>query len=557
MQRHSSAGSLRILTPWLLGCGLVFFGFVLPWMRHINLDSPALAILCDVSAGIWVIVLCWSWYHLVCQLSSVFAPNGPDRSVSQPAADADQTRFVLFYLTCDDFQEACCDSCLQQEHYPANKYRVVICDDSADRTYQLRVKAFFTTRPYVSLFRRGNRDGFKAGNLKAAFKEEVAKSSNPEEWVVIVDADQTLPKDYLKKLDVVLRHQPDDIGFVQARNSCASPRSDQQSGADSRFQEYFGFEVDVFYTRDLRARLTFGLTPFLGHGAAVRTRIWSEIGGFPLVVSEDFAFTVSCVNGGYRGVYAPEVVSYETFPRDFSAFVIRLTKFAAGTAELFRSGETQTFLKKAPLAQRLDFVMLLAWYPLMPFVLGNLYLSAFVCYRLSAIGVSLLHPAMPYLFLLMFALHIFVLWSCDGEGGTIAPFSRAAKFWFQAVALYQSTIPMAAWSFVRFMFGGSPGFSRTPKEDGDPIHSRADAVMLGIGLAGLLAAFWWRSPFSFLVGSHSASHILFPLFRWINVDNLRGRIARVLLWLPGVMLIAALLAMWAFTKFQVSIPRLR
>lgn len=543
----------------------MFFGFVLPWMRHTDLDSVALAILCDASAGIWVIVLCWSWYHLVYQLNSVFAPDAPDRSDSQRNQYDDEehkTRFVLFYLTCDDFQDACCDSCLQQD-YPANMYRVVICDDSlAGSKYQLDAQDF-ANRPHpkpprgpdVSLFRRTRegKDGFKAGNLNAAFKETIPNPANMEEWVVIVDADQTLPRHYLKGLDIVLRCQPEDVGFVQARNSCALPQSGQPSGRrpDTKFQGYFGFEVEVFYTRDLRARLTFGLTPFLGHGAAIRTKTWNEIGGFPLLVSEDFAFTIRCINRGYRGIYAPEVVSYEAFPLNFSSFVIRLTKFAAGTAELFRNTETRKFLREAPLAQRLDLVMLLAWYPLMPLVLGNLYLSAFVCYKLSAVGVSLLHPAMPYLFLLMFALHIYVLWS-------VGPFWRAVTFWFHAVALYQSTIPMAAWSFVRFMFGRrSPGFSRTPKEDADPIHSLADVVMLGIGLAGLAAAFWWRSPFSFLVGSHGASHILFPLFRWINVDKLRGRVARALLWLPGALLIGALFAMWAFAKFQVTIPRLR
>ena len=544
MRRTSRTAVVRVFLLWSIPSVIVLLRFVLPWMRRIDLRDPVLSVLCHISATIWFVVLCWSWYHLVCQLSASF------KRLPQTLAEEVQhrTRFVILYLTCDDFNETCCVHCMQQD-YPVESYRVLICDDSKGKSYRKLVEDF-CDRHKVAPFRRRPKTGFKAGNLNAAFRDEICRRPEPEEWVVIVDADQTLPPDYLGRLDVALRDMANDVAFVQTMNR---PEEENPNvihrHTTSTFQRYFGLEVDVFYHRDVVARMDYGFLPLLGHGCAVRTSAWRTMGGFPAAVSEDFAFSVRVANMRSTGTYAPEVVSYEAYPRDFSAFVVRLMKFAAGTAELFRSRETREFLLGCPGCAQLDFVLLLAWYPLMPLVLANIFLSTYVCHRLDFLGLTLLHPLLPYFFLLMFGLNLCVFW-------TVAPFQRAATFWFRCVALYQSTIPAAAYNFVRYAFSGArPPFLRTPKEDARPRHGALDVCMPILGVFGLCAALRWRSPFSFVLASHSVAHVFFPLFRWLNVDNLRGVFARTLIFLPGALLIVALFAMWASAKFSVELLR--
>ena len=89
-----------------------------------------------------------------------------------------------------------------------------------------------------------------------------------------------------------------------------------------------GIEVEFFYMRDLRWRGRFGFVPFLGHGAAIRRSAWRAAGRFPRVVSEDFAFAIRARRKGLYGVYVDDAAAWESYPRDFGAFLVRLKKFA-------------------------------------------------------------------------------------------------------------------------------------------------------------------------------------------------------------------------------------
>src|ERR1017187_2548261 len=112
MRRTSRTAVVRVLLLWSIPSVLVLLRFVLPWMRRIDLRDPVLSVLCHVSATIWFVVLCWSWYHLVCQLSASFKRLPP--TLAQEAQH--RTRFVILYLTCDDFNETCCAHCMQQDY---------------------------------------------------------------------------------------------------------------------------------------------------------------------------------------------------------------------------------------------------------------------------------------------------------------------------------------------------------------------------------------------------------------------------------------------------------
>jgi len=546
MHRRAWMQSVLTFGPWLAGMWFVYSKCVSPWMHRIDLKNALLSILCDISAAIWFAVLGWASYHLLCQIRGALT-----RTITLPAAQGEKrTQFFIFYLTCDDFQPVSAKSCLMQD-YPARQYQVAICDDSTTPHYIDLIRTFVAEGrkkrwPRVLSLRRPDRVGFKAGNLNHAFDTLVDIPSSPADWVVVVDADQVLPTSFLRDLDRVCHQAPASVGFVQTMN-CSATRLQQANSSKSAtpFQFFYGFEIDVFYERDLRARSNFGFMPFLGHGGAIRSSVWKTV-RFPLVVSEDFAFTIKCINQGFRGLYVPAISSYEAYPRDFSSFVTRLCKFTAGTAELLKEPETRRFLRCAPMSQRVDFLLLLGWYPLVTLLLLNLYVSAFVCYRLNVLGFPILHPALPYFFFAMFAVCIGIYW-------TVGSLARAVSFWFRSVTLYQSTLPLVASTFIYYaVCGRRPQFLRTPKDDSIPRHSSLDSMMVGLGTIGLALAAVWPSPFSFVVASHSIAQAAFPLLRWVNGRGVRGYLAKAVLLVPGILLLLALLSMWVPAKFYIS-----
>ncbi|MBI3836483.1 MAG: glycosyltransferase [Planctomycetia bacterium] len=191
----------------------------------------------------------------------------------------------------------------------------------------------------VGVVRRHNKpEGYKAGNVNYAVDRAV-----DQPWFIIVDADQILPNTYLAAMAAVVREQPEEVAFVQGGHTADdlalidSQDNRVESGRrPTPFQRAMGLEVQMFYDRDLTLRQTHGFLPCLGHGVAIRRSAWQAVCGIPHVVSEDFAFAMKLSQQGLYGVYADHVRSWESYPKDFGSFLIRLYKFYAGTAELLK-----------------------------------------------------------------------------------------------------------------------------------------------------------------------------------------------------------------------------
>jgi cellulose synthase/poly-beta-1,6-N-acetylglucosamine synthase-like glycosyltransferase len=249
-----------------------------------------------------------------------------------------------------------------------------------EEEYVAKVKDFVRSHPEVALLRRSSRGGYKAGNLNHAFRHALPEGV---EWAVVVDADDTLPGGFLPALASAVAGQPERVAFVQAAHlpDHLRGRGGPPGGPDGGptvFQRMMGPEVQLFYERDLCHRGRFGFVPFLGHGAAIRRGAWDAVGGFPEVVSEDFAFAIRLRLGGWYGVYAGDVASFESFPRDFGAFLVRLRKFSGGTAELAR-GHLWGFLRGgAGPAEKVDLLMLVLWYFLTPLVFIKIYIIIYL-----------------------------------------------------------------------------------------------------------------------------------------------------------------------------------
>lgn len=246
---------------------------------------------------------------------------------------------AVLYTTCNDFVEASAASCLAQD-YPA--FTVYLLDDSSDPAWQARVDAFAAAHPgRAQVIRRGDRRGFKAGNLNHA----LARLEEP--LFALADADELLPTDFLSRLVPRMLADP-ACGFVQAGHR-ANP------AARSRFARLLGPGIDTHWRWYQPLRNRYGFVMLLGHGAVLRREAWAAVGGFPELVSEDLAYALRLREQGWRGRFAEDVICHEDFPDDMRAFRVRHMKWTRGTCEfLWKEMRRLVLSPRIPLVEKLD-----------------------------------------------------------------------------------------------------------------------------------------------------------------------------------------------------------
>lgn len=550
MAAPSKNVGLFVWPPLILG--FLFAVEIAPWLANREHPGVGWTALTVISAIAWIITVWWALHHLLFQIAALVPPEAePDFG-----APAKPIRITLFYVTCDDFNPICCESCVGQK-YPPGALRVVICDDSSTPQFREAIDKFQADHKEVVLARRDGRSGHKAGNLNHAFDKHVDKNCD---WVVIVDADQWLEESYLTKLAPALAAQPAEVAFVQAGRE-PIPESVLNLPPPTEFQKPLQSEVRLFFERDMAWRNRFGFLPFLGHGGAVRAKAWREDVRFPEFVSEDFAFGMEVRKHDLWGARVDHVRSAEAYPPDFGAFVVRLGKFASGAGELwFR--RLPAFLFQSKRTEWWDAMMMLGTYALIPIVLVNLVASAYLCHALWADAVAVLPPRLPYLFFAMFLFSLAVLVSVSepAEQREIkakyvgkplsalmslgSSFGLALRHWFWALAVYGAAMPYCAWRFLKALVV-RPAFQRTPKAPGSGPKLQAAAVLTGVtGLAMLAAAVVWWSPFSPVLAATAIAQVLFPSFRWLHENSARGSVSRGLVYLPGTSFLIGLFWMW-------------
>jgi cellulose synthase/poly-beta-1,6-N-acetylglucosamine synthase-like glycosyltransferase len=359
------------------------------------------------------------------------------------------------------------------------------------------------------------------------------------EWVVIVDADQMLPRDFLSRLARVIRSLPSDVAFVQGRHDAIGFGGGREEKEQlTRFQSALGYEVRFFHERDMALRQMGGFLPFLGHGGAISRKGWEAVGGLPEFVSEDYAFALKARMIGYRGVFAESVFSLEGYPIDYVAFEVRLRKFSGGAAELARKLVFPFLKSGVPLVEKYDLLMQLASYFLMPLICLNGFLSAIICHYVWKAELDMLQPTLPYIFFSMLLAGFALIRSVAGSNRT------AARYFFWSMATYTASMPATGIEFLRCLVS-RPTFSRTPKDINTPSRaSGASFATCFLGMIGGWVAIKFWSPFSPILLGQSAAYFAAPLFAHLNRGTVLGTLARVIVLIPGIGYIAGLLAMW-------------
>lgn len=273
-----------------------------------------------LSLIIFVICLDISWlyvfFHSVIIIFSYFTcRDEPPRFI---ASVDTLPKVALLYATCNDFQEEAARSHLCQD-YP--NFHLFILDDSSQISYQKQIDNFASQYVNtVTVIRRDNQDGFKAGNLNHGLR----RLDKEYAYFSVSDADTVLPSGYIRGLlPYVLKPSTAFAQSAQASNPKQS----------SVFARYLGLNTDIHFRHYASTKNRYGFVMWYGHGALMRRDVWRKMGGFPEIATEDLAYSMKIREAGYEGVFVGDVVCLEDFPPTYLQYRRRNEKWIRGTAE--------------------------------------------------------------------------------------------------------------------------------------------------------------------------------------------------------------------------------
>ncbi len=480
----------------------LYAGILFVWVAALIWFHPRLMSLMALaeSPGSWLalgffvvfIELAWlyGFYNIgVVLAAAVYRKKHAGRVGSLPLP-ADPPPVAILYTTYNDFVEESVRSCVAQE-YP--DYHVYILDDSTDSACRNQVDTFAARYgERVTVVRRADRRGFKAGNLNHALAG-VAK----EPYFALVDADEILPPDFLSRSVPYLLADP-NCGFVQA-NHQANP------GQGGQLPRSVAVGIDVHWRWYQPLRNRYGFVMLLGHGAVIRREAWEAVGGIPELVSEDLAFAVRLREAGWRGYFAEDIVCYEDFPESVRAFRVRHMKWTRGTSE-FIVKETGRLLRARNISwvEKLDILFPTLGLPLALF--WFLYLV-----DANLVLASLFGIARPLTVAVGGQELVFPTWGLDDGFSVIygtdfvlvtlltftAPIlSFVVDLWrkptvlvpflAKSTALYASLGPLSFLGVLSYLFSGKATFLVTGDRAGGRPETRGSARRsLGQTLAGL------------------------------------------------------------------------
>lgn len=300
------------------------------WLLCVLFYNPRLIALCFGSGPfaaklfliLFTIILDFFWFylffHAIIILFSYFHSAKEFSKLSKTSVPNSLPLVALLYTTCNDFQEQAINSHLGQD-YPS--YHVFILDDSTEAYYQKKIdKAALYHSDKISVIRRNNRNGFKAGNLNHALKV----IGNQYSYFSVSDSDTILPPNYISAL---LPYVTDpQIAYAQSAQ-ISNP------GQVSLFARCMGINTDIHFNHYAVTKNKYGFVMWYGHGALMRRDIWESLGGFPEIVTEDLAYSMEIRAAGFEGVFVPAVKCYEDFPPTYQQYRKRSEKWIRGTTE--------------------------------------------------------------------------------------------------------------------------------------------------------------------------------------------------------------------------------
>lgn len=363
-----------------------------------------------------------------------------DETVSNCSA-----KVILAYCTCNDFDG---NSLLKSMRQDYGNFETVILDDSGDEKYKRAIDEF-AIKNGVTVIRRKDRKGFKAGNINNYLLSENVK--NNYDYVVILDSDEILPPNFIKEsLKYFLKYK--NVGIVQANHISTRNRN--------LFMKLFHIGVNSHWPTYQTMKHFYGFSTMLGHGAMISRECYLAAGGFPNLVAEDLCLSIEARNHGYYVAFAPNIVCEEEYPVDYVAFKKRHSKWTQGNLEFIKRYTGKIIKSKMKWYEKADIVLFTYNLPLTAifafFIFLNLVFAPLLKINLGAVyKLWMIIPTVIFFFSPM--LNDFIVWTTKFN-----PLRNLAYF-FGVIVLYGSMLTTSLISALLGMCGKKAKFIVTPK----------------------------------------------------------------------------------------------
>lgn len=262
------------------------------------------------------------------------------------------------------------DSCLKLD-YPADKFEIIIVDDSTDETIQILRDYERRYYPKIRVIHRPERVGYKAGALNEALKYSRG------EFILVLDADSIVEPNFLRKT-IPLLLADKQLGFVQGRVRYINV-------GQSWLTRAFALINDWYAVFSQSALSSCGMImSFIGHGGVLRRKAIEDVGGWLSdTIAEDMDIAYRLQLRGWKAVFAEDAISLEEVPPRYYPAVKRFRRYIRGGIEnLIKHGKQVLQCRELSVLGRFEALIQLSY--------SLTYLFTFIMVVLTALAYMLI-----------------------------------------------------------------------------------------------------------------------------------------------------------------------
>lgn len=276
--------------------------------------------------------------------------------------------------------------------WPKDRLTIQLLDDGDGEDHDALAAAVRAVIPgdiNFHILRRGDRKGFKAGNL--AFG--LAHSDAP--FVAVLDADFVPPADFLRRTVPVLIADS-GLAFVQSRWGHANRAANWLT----RVQ---GLLLDSHFAVEQEARFRASLPLSFNGSAGVWNRVAIEQGGGWTgdTLTEDLDLSMRCMMQGWRGAMVSDLVVPGELPQTAAAWRAQQARWTKGHAQVARKLLPKLWASALPVWKKAAMTMQMCQFGFYTLA----FASAVISLTLMYMGV-VYYPGVAWLGLLVTALGI-------------------------------------------------------------------------------------------------------------------------------------------------------
>ncbi|MEA2037003.1 MAG: glycosyltransferase [Nanoarchaeota archaeon] len=261
----------------------------------------------------------------------------------------------------------CAKNCANFD-YPKDRYEIIIGDDSKDKEVSKKIYAFSKSEKLVKVTRRGNNDGYKAGNLNHMLKYSKG------DILVLFDSDFTPKEDFLRRIVAPFIHDK-NTPAVQARWSSINANQNIISLLGSTIIAVCHKIVLPF----IQSRRKFSF--LCGSAEAVRKDLLLKLGGWQTgSLTEDIEYSLRLLKNGHRIVYLDDLECDGEVPHKAKDLYRQQMRWAYGVVCAFKEhGRRITFNKKLTIEDKVYTYLDLSGYMISVLLMG-LFMSGFISF---------------------------------------------------------------------------------------------------------------------------------------------------------------------------------